>query len=56
VTALEAIDDKCNTCKPNIFYSSTDGSSWFFKGLMWAARAAKLGYRWKIVYGKKIKF
>lgn len=50
------IDDKYNTRNPNIFCSSTTGSSQFFKGIMWAAKAAKMGYRWKIGNGKKVRF
>jgi hypothetical protein len=52
----QTIDDKYKTSKPNIFYSNTDGSSQFFKSLMWAAKAAKMGYRWKIGNGEKVKF
>jgi hypothetical protein len=52
----QLIDNKYNTNKPNIFCSSTDGSSQFFKGVMWAAKAAKIGYRWKIGNGRKVKF
>jgi hypothetical protein len=36
------IDNKYNTNGPNIFCSSTDGISQFFKGVMWAAKAAKI--------------
>jgi hypothetical protein len=28
----------------------------FWKGVIWAAKAAKLGYQWKVGNGKKIKF
>jgi hypothetical protein len=52
----ELIDNKYQTSNPNIFYSSHNRSSQFFKGLMWAAKAAKMGYRWKVGNGKKIKF
>src|SRR6185312_11185234 len=50
------LDFKYNTCKPNIFSSKDAGASQFFKGFMWAAKAAKLGFRWKIGDGKKVKF
>lgn len=50
------IDFKYDTDRPNIFCSSTNGASQFFKGVMWAATAAKLGFRWKIGDGKKVKF
>lgn len=50
------LDFKYKTDEPNIFYISTAGASEFFKGMMWAASAAKMGYRWKIGDGKKCKF
>jgi hypothetical protein len=50
----QIVDDKYNTNKPNIFYSHTEGSSQFFKGVMWA-KAAKAGYKWKIGDEKKVK-
>jgi hypothetical protein len=43
----QIVDEKYNTNKPNIFYSHIEGSSQFFKGVMWA-KAAKAGYKWKI--------
>jgi hypothetical protein len=52
----ELIDNKYPTSNPNIFCSSHNRSSQFFKGLMWAAKAAEMGYRWKVGNGKKIKF
>lgn len=52
----QVIDEKYNTDRPNIFYSNDLGASQFFKSLMWAAKAAKMGYRWKIGDGRKIKF
>lgn len=50
------IDHKYDTNRPNLFCSSTNGASQFFKGVMWAASATKLGFRWKIGNGKKVKF
>jgi hypothetical protein len=50
------IDHKYSTDRPNIFCSNTTGSSSFFKGMIWAARAAKMGYRWHISNGKKVRF
>jgi len=41
----ELLDYKYNTEKPNIFLTRTVGASSFFKGFMWAAQVAKLGYR-----------
>jgi len=50
------LDFKYNTSDPNILCSSSRGASNFFKGIMWAAKAAKLGYMWKIGNGQKVKF
>jgi hypothetical protein len=52
----EVIDFKYNTSKPNIFYTKDNKASQFFKSFMWAAKAAKMGYRWKVGDGRKIKF
>jgi hypothetical protein len=41
---------------PNILCSVTTGASQFFKDLIWIASAAKLGYRWHIDNGHRIKF
>lgn len=41
---------------PNIFRTSTNGSSQLFKALLEAANVAKMGYRWFIGDGKNIKF
>ena len=51
----ELIDFKYNTQKPNIFQSRSSGASNFFKGFMWAAQAAKMGYRWKVGNGRKLR-
>ena len=50
------LDFKYNTSKPNIFCCKDTGASQFFKGFMWATKAAKIGFRWKIGDGKKVKF
>lgn len=52
----QVIDTRYNTSKPNIFYSNTNGASQFFKGVMWAASAAKMGFKWHIGNGKKVRF
>jgi len=52
----QIIDHKYNTESPNIFYSGTSGTSSFFKGMIWAATATKMGYKWKIENDKKVKF
>ena len=35
--------------------SKTAGASSFFKGFMWAAQGANMGYRWKVGNGKKVR-
>ena len=50
------IDHKYNTSRPNIFYSSTLGASQFFKGLFGVASATKMGFRWRLGNGRKVKF
>ena len=49
------LDFKYNTSDPNILCSSSRGVSNFFKGIMWAAKVAKMGYMWKIGDGQKAK-
>lgn len=51
----ELIDYKYDTAEPNIFLSNTIGASSFFKGFMWAAQAARMGYKWKVGNGMKIR-
>ena len=41
---------------PNIFYASDVGASPFWKGVLWVAEAAKMGYLWKIGNGRKKRF
>jgi hypothetical protein len=52
----EVVDFKYDTLNPNIFLSRTSSASSFFKGFMWAAQAAKMGYFWKVGNGRKIGF
>jgi hypothetical protein len=52
----EIVDVKYKTDNPNLFCTSDTNSSQFFKGFMWAAKAAQMGLRWKVGDGKKIKF
>ena len=50
------IDSKYNTDKPNMLWSRDIGASKFWQGVLWDAQAAKMGYKWKVGDGKKIKF
>jgi hypothetical protein len=51
----EVIDHKYIVL-PNIFYCNPRASSPFRKGVVWAAKAAKLGFRWHIGNGRKTRF
>jgi hypothetical protein len=50
------LDYKYKTNKVNILQTKAAGASPFFKGFMWAAQAARMGYKWKIGNGKKVRF
>jgi hypothetical protein len=52
----ELLDFKNNTNSPNILSSRDTNRSQFFKGFVWEAQAAKLGFRWKIEDRRKVKF
>jgi hypothetical protein len=52
----QIIDHKYRVDNPNIFYCSTNGVSPFWKGVLWAAKAAKMGYQWKVENGRNIMF
>jgi len=64
VSASGAVQDKdkiwkelidFDTSRPNVFMSKTAGACSFFKGFMWAAQGANMGYRWKVGNGKKVR-
>lgn len=50
------IDAKYNTQDPNLFACSSTGASPFWKGVLWAAKASKVGFSWNIGNGKKARF
>jgi hypothetical protein len=52
----QIVDYKYDTCKPNIFTCREVGASNFWKGVMLAAKVAKMGFRWKFGNGAKIRF
>jgi hypothetical protein len=52
----EILDLKYNTDNPNIFSCPSTGASPFWKGVLWAVKAAKMGYQWKVGDGEKVKF
>jgi hypothetical protein len=41
---------------PNIFCCNPRNSSPFWKGVIWAAKTAKLGFRWRVGNGKRVSF
>ena len=49
------VDSKYIKKNPNIFASNPQNASKFWQGVMWAAKALKFGYRWKIGNGKKTR-
>jgi hypothetical protein len=49
------IDHKYDTT-PNILCSGSRNASPFWKGVRWAAQAAKPGYRWCVGDGRKVRF
>jgi len=50
------IDYKYKTKAPNIFCCPDIGASPFWKGVLWASKAAQLGAKWKVGDGKSIRF
>ena len=52
----QVIDAKYNTHNLNIFACSNLGASPFWKGILWATKAANIGYSWIIGDGKSIRF
>jgi hypothetical protein len=50
------IDHKYNTRNPNLITYGEIGVSNFWKGVLWAAKMAKMGYRWKLENGTRIHF
>uniref|UniRef100_A0ACD5VCI3 Uncharacterized protein n=1 Tax=Avena sativa TaxID=4498 RepID=A0ACD5VCI3_AVESA len=52
----QIVDHKYDINYPNLFCCSEVGASPFLKVVMWAARAAHMGYQWKVGNGKKVKF
>lgn len=52
----QVVDFKYGANDPNIFACDERVGSIFWKGIMWASRAAKLGYQWVVGDGKSIRF
>jgi hypothetical protein len=50
------VDFKYKTNNPNVLHCKDLGASNFWKGVMWAASVVKMGYRWKVRDGSKVRF
>ena len=50
------IDAKYNIKDPNILCCRDVHPSLFWKGVMWAARAVKMGYSWHVENGRSVRF
>jgi hypothetical protein len=53
---LTQIVDSKYDLSPNVFWANPSSCSPFWKGVMWAAHAVKIGYRWKVGSGDKVLF
>jgi hypothetical protein len=50
------VNFKYHPDSPNLFCCEDSQASPFWKGMLWAAKATKMGYRWKIGNGKRVRF
>jgi hypothetical protein len=50
------VDAKYTNRSPNLFFWNGGNCSPFWKGVTWAAQAAKLGYKWKVGDVKRVRF
>ena len=50
------VDHKYRTQNPNILCCNDVGTSPFWKGVMWALQAARIGIKWLVGNGKKVHF
>jgi hypothetical protein len=49
------VDAKYNP-SPSLFWANPSHCSPFWKGVVWVAHAAKVGYRWQVGNGSKVLF
>jgi hypothetical protein len=52
----KVLDAKYNIKNPNILSYHDLQPSTYWKGVMWASKAVKFGYKWQVGNGKSIKF
>jgi hypothetical protein len=50
------IDFKYKTTHPNVLGCPDENASPFWKGVVWAMQAAKMGILWKVGNGTKVRF
>jgi hypothetical protein len=50
------VDSKYNTNKPNVFTCNENGASNLWKEVLWAAKVAKMRYRWHAGDGNNTRF
>lgn len=53
---VKIVDHKYNTSNPNVLCSDNTTISPFWKGVMWALKAARMGIKWLVGNGKKVRF
>jgi hypothetical protein len=52
----DVVDHQYNKCLHNLFCCNIRNSSPFWKGVIWAAKAVKMGYKWMVGKDDKIRF
>jgi hypothetical protein len=52
----QIVDFKYDTKNPNVLCCHGNNMSPFWKGVMWAASAARMGYKWVVGNGAKVRF
>jgi hypothetical protein len=50
------LDAKYTNRSPNLFFWNGRNCSPFWKGVIWVAQAAKIGYKWNVGDGKRVRF
>ena len=53
---VKIVDHKYKTNNPNILCSDRIAVSPFWKGVMWALQAARMGIKWLVGNGRKVRF
>jgi hypothetical protein len=53
---VKIVDHKYNNNSPNIICSDRTAISPFWKGVMWALQAARMGFKWLVGNGRKVRF